>query len=314
MERSMIQPNTTTAPGHILPPSNEELAERLETVSKLLAAQGANRFRADAYHRAAETLLNLEQPACDIYFDEGIHGLESLTGVGRTISRALQQMIRGGRWPLLERLQGGDVVEQAFMSVPNIGPKLAARIHNELGIETLAELQAAAWDGRLRRMGGFGEKRIRAVRESLAARGRYTNPLRTSGSQIHMIENEIDLTAEISVAELLDVDDEYRYKAAHGELPRIAPRRFNPTAKTWLPVLHTERNEMHYTALFSNTEHAHSMGTTRDWVVIYLEDHKHQGQHGRWTVITSKFGKLRGKRIVRGREKECAEFCMQRSS
>ena len=40
-------------------------------------------------------------------------------------------------------------------------------------------------------------------------------------------------------------------------------------------------------------------------VVIYRDD---PDAHGRWTVITSQFGKLRGWRIVRGREDECAEY------
>ena len=59
----------------------------------------------------------------------------------------------------------------------------------------------------------------------------------------------------------------------------------------------------HYTAMFSNTARAHELDTTHDWVVIYRDD---DGNHGQWTVITSHFGKLRGKRIVRGRESECA--------
>ena len=293
------------------PPTNDELAEKLEIVSSLLLAQGANRFRAEAYHRAAETLHELHRPAWQIYADEGIEGLEELAGVGRTISRALQQMIRGGHWPLLERLEGNDIVEQAFSSVPNIGPKLAKRIHDELGIETLAELQAAAWDGRLRRMPGFGEKRIRAVRESLAARGRHPG---IAPAQDRLFDGQEDLTSEVPVEELLDVDDEYRFKAGHGKLPRVAPRRFNPAAKAWLPILHTDRGQRHYTALFSNTEHAHIMGTTHDWVVIYLEDHSHRGQQGRWTVITSQFGQLKGRRIVRGRERECAEFYNDRTT
>jgi hypothetical protein len=290
------------------PPTNSELAEKVDTVADLLSAQGANRFRAEAYHRAAATLREIEQPVWQIYLSQGISGLEALPAIGRTISRALQQMIRGGRWPLLERLQGNDFAEQAFASVPNIGRKLAKRIHDELGIETLAELQAAAWDGRLQRMPGMGEKRIRAVRESLAARGRQREAADHHGVfQARLFDGDVDLTSEISVAKLLDIDDEYRFRASQGSLPRVTPRRFNPTAAAWLPILHTERDGHHYTALFSNTEHAHAMGTTHDWVVIYFEDHEQQGQHGRWTVITSRFGKLRGRRIVRGREAECAQ-------
>jgi putative hydrolase len=67
-------------------------------------------------------------------------------------------------------------------------------------------------------------------------------------------------------------------------------------------VLHTQRGTRHYTALFSNTARAHELGTTHDWVVIYRDD----DDHGRWTVITAQYGRLRGHRIVRGREQECA--------
>ncbi len=297
---------TKTETRRVTPPSNSELANHLQTVSRLLLAQGANRFRAEAYQRAAETLRTWERPVWQIYESEGINGLEELPGIGRTISRALQQLIRGGHWALLDRLQGNHAVERTFASVSGIGPKLAERIHDELEIETLAELQAAAWDGRLRKMAGIGEKRVRAVCESLAQRGRQLKPNPPAGrGPTQASAGPDDLTTDVSVAEILEIDQEYRNKAAEDRLPRIAPRQFNPTGTAWLPVLHTRRGHRHYTALFSNTGHAHAMGMTHDWVVIYLEDHQQRGQHGRWTVITSRFGKLRGRRIVRGRETEC---------
>lgn len=52
---------------------------------------------------------------------------------------------------------------------------------------------------------------------------------------------------------LLDVDREYREKGRAGLLPHIAPRRFNPEGKAWLPVLNTRFGPWHFTALFSNT-------------------------------------------------------------
>ena len=107
------------------------------------------------------------------------------------------------------------------------------------------------------------------------------------------------------MAELLDVDRQYRQLAEADRLPRTVPLRFNPTRQAWLPILHAQRGRRHYTALFSNTARAHELGATRDWVVIILED-----QHARaqWTVITAGYGKLRDRRIVRGRERECGEY------
>jgi hypothetical protein len=103
---------------------------------------------------------------------------------------------------------------------------------------------------------------------------------------------------------LLDIDREYRDKARAGELRRIAPRRFNPERKAWLPVLHTRRGAWHFTALLSNTERAHELHRTYDWVVIfYCAPHEGEGQA---TVVTERRGALTGRRVVRGREPECS--------
>ena len=105
-----------------------------------------------------------------------------------------------------------------------------------------------------------------------------------------------------SVEELLDIDREYRAKAAAGELPLIAPQRFNPSGDGWLPVLHTHRGPRRYTALYSNTERAHRLGRSRDWVVLYAQDATRADQY---TIVTSSYGVLRGRRVVAGRERQC---------
>ena len=110
---------------------------------------------------------------------------------------------------------------------------------------------------------------------------------------------------EPSIEQLLSIDAEYRTKAANDELVRIAPRQFNPAGEEWLPILHARRNKWHYTAAFSNTAHAHQEGMTHDWVIIHLDAAECSGH---WTVITSQFGQLKSRRIVRGREAECVAF------
>ena len=70
-------------------------------------------------------------------------------------------------------------------------------------------------------------------------------------------------------------------------------------------MLHTSRGPRHYTALFSNSARAHELGKTDDWVVLFADGTQGERQ---CTVITSAFGKLRGRRIVRGREAECESF------
>ena len=108
-----------------------------------------------------------------------------------------------------------------------------------------------------------------------------------------------------SVAQLLAIDALYRELAAKGALSKIAPRRFNPERRAWLPVMHEELDGYEFTALFSNTARAHALGTTHDWVVITYEDAHGEGQA---TVVTERRGVLAGLRVVRGREAECRRF------
>ncbi|MBV9188932.1 MAG: hypothetical protein JOZ85_00495 [Betaproteobacteria bacterium] len=109
-----------------------------------------------------------------------------------------------------------------------------------------------------------------------------------------------------TVALLLDIDREYREKGRAGLLARIAPRRFNPEGKAWLPVLNARHDDWHFTALFSNTERAHELHRTYDWVVIFYSDP--DGDEGQATVVTERRGALTGQRVVRGREPECARY------
>lgn len=279
------------------PTSNEDLAQSLDELAELLEAQHANPFRVHAYRAAAETIRGLSQPVTEILDREGTAGLMALPGIGSSLARSIERWSHSGRLPLLGQMRGETHPEQVFVTVSGIGPKTAARIHDELGIETLAELEAAAYDGRLASLSGMGVKKVRAVQESLAGRFRRRPNVPTRAAS-----RCADLPP---VSELLSIDDEYRRKAAADRLLRIAPRRFNPTGEAWLPILHTHRGDRHYTALYSNTARAHELGTTHDWVVIYRDD---QGGDGQWTVITALFGDLKGRRVIRGRETECVEY------
>ncbi len=87
--------------------------------------------------------------------------------------------------------------------------------------------------------------------------------------------------------------------------------RRTPTLEWWgrvarLPILHTTRDHWQLTALFSNTARDHELGKTADWVIIFFtSDHTIENQ---CTVVTETMGQLKGKRVVRAREKECVEF------
>ena len=216
-----------------------------------------------------------------------------LPGIGVSIAGAIMEMLRTGGWGQLDRFRGEMEPEKLFRTIPGIGPKLAHEIHETLHVDTLEALEIAAHDGRLEAVPGVGPRRAAMLRGSLMSILARRPP--------HRLVTEAE--GEPDVAMLLDVDREYLRGAAAGGLPRIAPRRFNPHNEAWLPILHTQRGEWHFTVLFSNTERAHRFGRTRDWVVIYF--HHDAIPEGQRTVVTETRGALAGRRVVRGREAQC---------
>lgn len=295
MQRDVPASGATPASSRMPAPDNEQVAAWLRQAAELLHAQHANPFRVGAYRKAADSVQQCAHSLRELFAAEGLAGLDALPGVGPGIAAAIAEMLHTGRWAQLERLRGDVDPTLLFRTVPGIGPELAARIHDGLGVDTLEALEAAAHDGRLAAVPGVGERRTATIRAALAEildRSRLRRPP-TATAADH----------EPPVAALLDVDREYRDAARAGTLPTIAPKRFNPEGRAWLPVLHTVRGAWHFTALFSNTAKAHELHRTQDWVVLYFhDDHRAESQR---TMVTEQHGGLGGRRVVRGREEEC---------
>lgn len=275
--------------------SNSDVAGMLDEMARLLQLQGASPFRLAAYRRAAATIRRTKEPLARLFEREGVAGLLRLPAVGTSLAKKIAEIFRQGRSRPLERLRRRQATGDLLTTLPAVGPRLAERIRQR-GIHSLEEVWAAARDGRLRRIEGFGRKRVQAVQSSLAARlgaeAAEHVPVVTAKSQLP------------SVADLLDIDGEYRLAASRGKLPRVAPKRFNPTGAAWLPILRTDRGGRHFLAHFDNSARSHERGHVADWVVIYCTD---KARFGRSLVLTAPSGPLRGRRVVKGRERECQE-------
>ena len=271
---------------------NAQIAAQLREAAALVEAQGGNPFRVGAYRKAADSVAHAHEPVRSLFDRQGRAGLEALPGVGPGIANAIAEMLVSGRWAQLARLRGDADPEALFCTVPGIGPETAHAVHEALHVDTLEALEAAAHDGRLEDVPGVGLRRAAQIRASLASMlgRRVARALRAEQSAP-------------GIGLLLEIDEEYRTKAAAGRLRTIAPKRFNPRGEAWLPVLHAERGGWHFTALFSNTARAHELGRTRDWVVIYYSGGDHV--EAQCTAVTETRGALEGRRVVRGREEEC---------
>jgi putative hydrolase len=272
---------------------NLKVADLLRQMGDVLDQQQANPYRISAYRRAAEAVASLDEDVRAVLEREGTDGLIRLPFIGSGIAASIREIADSGHWSRLDRLRGTLKPERLLQTVPGIGPELAHAIGDQLHVDTLEGLEIAAHDGRLQAIKGVGPRRAATIRANLADMlGRWRQPRRNPKNP--------------GIGALLSVDREYRSKARAGTLQKIAPRRFNPDGKAWLPILHTQRGEWNFTALFSNTARAHQLGRTRDWVVIYYYDGDHREAQS--TVVSETRGPLRSMRVVRGHEPECRRF------
>jgi putative hydrolase len=268
---------------------------KLQEMADLLEQQGANPFRIRAYRQASESISAMPQDLAAVLEQQGVKGLVAMPDIGTGIATAISEIIQTGRWIQLERLRGTLDPLHLLQTVPGMGPDLAQRVHDELHIDTLEALENAAFDGSLTQVKGIGSRRLEALRASLAA---MLGPTRSRRPRDGRESPDIDL--------ILKIDRIYHDMAKAGELPKIAPKRFNPEHKAWLPVMHIEEKGWHFSAMYSNTALAHRLGRTDDWVVIFFYDEQHQ--EGQQTVVTETRGPLIGMRVVRGRERECRDY------
>ena len=265
---------------------NDSLGEHLEAIADALEAARADVFRVRAFRAAAHTLRETPVPVRGMERTE----LEELAGVGPRIASVLLDHIESRSGGMLERLHSEVGVEDHLMLIDGVGPALAVRLQEQLGVDSLQALHRRASE--LETVDGVGAKsaaRMRASLEELLARRRQS-------PRAHR---------RPPVKLLLEIDARYRRLAAADELPRIAPRRNNPSGHAWLPVWRGEVDGWSARALFSNTDSAHAQGRTDDWVVIYLE---REGVEDRATIVTETRGVLEGRRVVRGREGESRRF------
>ena len=149
---------------------NRNVADRLDEATALLQGRGADPYRVETYRRAATAVRQWPEPVAQVYRRHDLKGLEALPGVGPRIAEVIRQVVVEGRLPMIVKVRKASDPENVLASVRGISRRLAHRLHSELGLNTLRDLEAAARDGRLATIAGFGEKRLAGIRDSLVYR------------------------------------------------------------------------------------------------------------------------------------------------
>ena len=117
-------------------------------------------FRARAYYRAAETIASLQESITDIYVRYGVDGLLEIPSVGKAIASKIEEYVKRGKIQQLEELKSKVPINiDELYGIEGIGPKTMKMFYDKLQIRTLAELEKAATEGKLKTLPGFTKKK-----------------------------------------------------------------------------------------------------------------------------------------------------------
>jgi DNA polymerase (family 10) len=141
------------------------IAGSLREIAGLLALAGEDRFRARAYERAAGVLERTDADLAALV-DRG--RVQDLPGIGKGLAAVIAELSRTGRAAVLDKLRGGLPPGALELSrASGLGLKRIVALHAALGVQTVAELEAACEAGRVRQVRGMGPATERRILEAI---------------------------------------------------------------------------------------------------------------------------------------------------
>jgi len=136
---------------------NAEIATLLEEFADLLEARGVE-YKPRAYRRAAENVRDHPESVL-VLAERGQDAVEAVDRVGDAIASKIVEYAETGSIEELEELRAEMPVEMAALTaVEGVGPKTVGTLYEELGVQTLDDLESAAEAGEIQDISGFGAK------------------------------------------------------------------------------------------------------------------------------------------------------------
>ncbi|NNE00038.1 MAG: PHP domain-containing protein, partial [Pirellulaceae bacterium] len=147
---------------------NAAIADVFEEMAELLEFRGENPFRIRAYRNGAKAIRELDESVAAILSDDS-RKLSDVPGIGKTLVEKTQVLIDTGGLPQLDKLRGEVPEIVITMSrIPGLGAKKAAKLHEELELESLDDLRKACQEGSVAKLKGFGKKTEEAILDGIA--------------------------------------------------------------------------------------------------------------------------------------------------
>src|SRR5687767_5102389 len=143
-----------------------EVAAVLDEIGTILELQGENRFRTQAYFKAARAIAQLDTSLADLIAADK---LDSVPGIGATLKEKITTLATTGRLMFHEELRAkmpaGLIL---LLKLPGLGPKKVKVLYDSLGIDSLDKLKAACEGNQVAGLAGFGAKTQDKILQGLA--------------------------------------------------------------------------------------------------------------------------------------------------
>ena len=157
---------------------NPEIARLLSEVADLLEISAGNPFKVRAYRNAARTVADHPDPIGELV-KGGDFDLTDLPGIGDGIAKEITALVATGAMPqrqqLLAELPPGLL---DLLRIPGLGPKRVRLFHDELKVNSMADLKQALDAGKIAKLPGFGPKLLEKLREGVAGASTGGGPKR----------------------------------------------------------------------------------------------------------------------------------------
>src|SRR3954447_1932940 len=136
--------------------TNAEIAAAFDELGDLYELDGAVSYRVIAYRTAAKAVRDASVSIMAMTREGTV---TSVPGIGKTLEEKLRALDETGDIPAAVKLRAKFPSGLlAVMHLPGFGPKRARLLYDQLGIDSLEALRAAAERGEIRKLRGFGAK------------------------------------------------------------------------------------------------------------------------------------------------------------
>jgi DNA polymerase (family 10) len=150
--------------------SNKKIANFLFEIADLLELKGVQ-FKPRAYRRAAQNISTLSKDIKTYYQEKKLQDIE---GVGESIAEKVEEIIETGELEYLTELRKKFPEGlQNMMQIQGLGPKSLMKLYEELGIESIDELEKAARKEEIRDIEGFGKTSEQNILENIQRYRKY---------------------------------------------------------------------------------------------------------------------------------------------